>query len=82
MPFISSLKLFLFSRYLNFCHDFLFMQKKWLDQKDKVNFKIHDITAWLTTIAIGIMPNISQSKGNQTMKLGQLKEYNKKNIFL
>ena len=28
------------------------------------------------------MPNISRSKGNQTMKLGQLSEYNKRNIFL
>ena len=31
---------------------------------------------------IHILPNISQSKGNQTMKFGQLIEYNKRNIFL
>ena len=31
------------------------------------------------TIAIHILPNISRSKGNQTMKLGQL---NMRNIFL
>ena len=36
----------------------------------------------LQTIAIHILPNISRSKGNQTMKLGQLLEYNKRNIFL
>ena len=36
----------------------------------------------LQTIAIYILPNISQSKGNQTMKFGQLIEYNMKNIFL
>ena len=36
----------------------------------------------LQTIAIHILPNISQSKGNQTMKLGQLIEYSKRNIFL
>ena len=36
----------------------------------------------LQTIAIHILPNISQSKGNQTMKSGQLIEYNKRNIFL
>ena len=36
----------------------------------------------LQTIAIHILPNISQSKGNQTMKFGQLMEYNKRNIFL
>ena len=35
----------------------------------------------LQTIAIHILPNISQSKGNQTMKFGQLIEYNKRNIF-
>ena len=28
------------------------------------------------------MPDISQSKGNQTMKLGQLIEHNKKHIRL
>ena len=39
----------------------------------------------LQTIAIHILPNISQSKGNPTMKFGQLIEeeiYNKRNIFL
>ena len=35
----------------------------------------------LQTIAIHILPNISQSKGNQTIKFGQLIEYNKRNIF-
>ena len=48
MLFTSSEKLFLFSRNLNFCPDFLGMQKKRLDQKNKVNFEIYDITAWLT----------------------------------
>ena len=37
--------------------------------------------ACLQTIAIHILPNISQSKGNQTMKFGQLINYNR-NIFL
>ena len=36
----------------------------------------------LQTIAIQILPNISQNKGNQTMKFGHLIEYNKRNIFL
>ena len=31
---------------------------------------------------IHILPNISQSKGNQTMKFGQLIEHKKRNIFL
>ena len=29
-----------------------------------------------------MLPNISQSKGNKTKKLGQLIEYNNRNIFL
>ena len=33
-------------------------------------------------MAIHILSNIARSKGNQTMKLGQLIEYNKRNIFL
>ena len=35
----------------------------------------------LQTIAIHVLPNISQSKGNQTMKFGWLIKYNKINIF-
>ena len=34
------------------------------------------------TIAILILPNIWRSKGNQTMKFGQLIERNMGNIFL
>ena len=48
MLFISSLRLFAFSRYLNLSLDFLGMQKKQLDGKDMLNFKIYDITSWLT----------------------------------
>ena len=33
------------------------------------------------TIAIHILPNISGSKNNHTMKLGQLTYNNKRNIF-
>ena len=33
-------------------------------------------------IAIHILLNISRSKRNQTMKFGELIEYNMKNIFL
>ena len=33
----------------------------------------------LQTIIIHIFPNVSQSKDNQTMKFGQLIEYNKRN---
>ena len=34
------------------------------------------------TIAIHILPYISRSKDNQTVKFGQLIEYNMRNIFL
>ena len=43
MFFNSSKKLFLFSRYLNFEKN----RKNRLIRK-KANFKIHDVTAWLT----------------------------------
>ena len=41
MIFISSSKLFSFSGYLNFCLDF------WSCRRN-VNFKIYQVTAWLT----------------------------------
>ena len=33
-------------------------------------------------ITIAILPNISQSKGKQKTKFGQLMDYDKKNVFL
>ena len=33
------------------------------------------------TVSIHVLPNNSRSKGNQTMKYGQLIEYNMRNIF-
>ena len=36
----------------------------------------------LQTVVIHILPDISQSKDNQTAKFGQLIEYIKRNIFL
>ena len=36
----------------------------------------------LQTVAIPILPNISQSKDNQKMKFSQLIEYSKRNVFL
>ena len=44
---------------------------KRLDKKDQVNCKFYDVTNWL---------NISGSKGNQTMKFGQLIECSMRNI--
>ena len=34
------------------------------------------------TVTVKVLANISRSKGNQTMKFGQLVEYNMRNIFL
>ena len=82
MLFISPLKLFLFTRYLNFCLDFLVMQKNGLIGK------IWFISKFMTSQPEKqlqyntILPNISRSKGNMTMKFCQLLEYNMKNIFL
>ena len=56
--------------------------EKRFGQKDEVNFKIYDLTTWKTEIAIHILPNISRSKSNQTMKIVPLTEYNIRNIFL
>ena len=62
---------------------FLGHVEKRLDYKDKVHFKIYDVTTGQKTIAIHILPNnILRSKGNQTIKFGQLIEYNLRNIFL
>ena len=35
----------------------------------------------LQTITIHLLPNISRSKENQTIKFGQLIEYKERNIF-
>ena len=44
-----------------------------------INFKIHDVTAWLTN---NCNTHIDQYLDNQAMKTGQLLEYNLRNIFL
>ena len=47
----------------------------------RLNSKFMTSQSGLQTIAIHILPNISQSKDNQAMKFGQLLEYNKKYFF-
>ena len=42
---------------------------KWLDKKDKVNFKFYDIAAWLTNSCDTRIAQMLRSKGNQTKKL-------------
>ena len=55
---------------------------KQLDQKDMVNLKFYEVTAWLKNNCNTHIANISKSKGNETTKFGQLIEYNMRNIFL
>ena len=42
----------------------------------KVDFKFMTLQTWKQTITIHILPNISRSKGNETMKFDQLIDYN------
>ena len=58
------------------------MVKGKFDKTSKSLTKYYETDCGLQTIAILILPNISQVKGNHTMKFGQLIEYNKRNIFL
>ena len=52
----------------------------WL--KDQVNVNIFDVTVWKKTISRHILPTISRSESNQTMRLSQLIECDITNIFL
>ena len=82
MLFISPQKLFSFSRYLNFCLDFLVMQENSSIRKIRSITNLLMTQHGLQTIVMHIFPNISRSKGNQTMKFAQLVECNMRNIFL
>ena len=50
--------------------------RKPLDIKAMVNFKIYNVTDGQQIITIHIAPNISRRKGKQTIKRGELIEYN------
>ena len=80
--FYFNLKVFLVVKIFNFLSWLFDHVKKRLDEKDNVNFKIHDVTTWLTNNCNAQLTNISRSKDKQTMKFGQLIEYNMRNIFL
>ena len=51
-------------------------------RKISLTSKLMTLQPGLQTIAIHILPNISQGKGNQEMKFGQLIEYIKINISI
>ena len=86
---ISPKKLFSFSRYLNFCLDFLVICQSGLTRKIRLvsNFitshpgcptsQEQNLGCWKTWLS-----NISRTKNNQTLKIDQLTEYNMRNINL
>ena len=58
MLFISSKKLFSFSKYLSFYHDFLVMYKNWLDQKEVVNKQLQYTYCRKTNMAEKLIPDL------------------------
>ena len=81
--FLFHLKRFFRSQDISvFATIFWSCRKNGLIKKIRLTSKFMTSKSGLQTIAIHILPNISQSKGNQTMKLCQLIEYNNRNIFL
>ena len=61
--------------------DFWWCRKNGLIRKIGLTSKFMTSQPGWQAIAIHILPNISRSKGNQAMKLGQLTECTKRNIF-
>ena len=89
-PFKNDEKCFLFHAESSFCscNIYIFVLtfclcKKWIDKKAMVNdlwFMISQNGQHIT--AMHILPKISNSKGNQVMKFGQLIKYSLRNSFL
>ena len=75
-------KLFLFLRYLNNCLDFLIMQQNDLIKKIILISNFVTSQTGSQTMVIQIFLNISRSTDNQTMKFGQLIEFEIRNISL
>ena len=74
-----NLKLFSFLRVKRFCPKYFGHVGKQLDRKAKVNLKFMLSSAGKQIISIHILPNISRSKGIETMKYGYLIEHNVRN---
>ena len=72
----------LFSGYLSFGFDFLVTYQNGLIKKLMLISNFMTSQSGQQTIVIHILPNISRSKGNQTMKFSQLIEFNIRDIFL
>ena len=67
-------------RYLDFCPDCWLCRKR-LMRKLRLISKFMTSQSGSRIITIHILSNIPRSEGNQTMKFGQLIEYNKRNTF-
>ena len=80
--FYSTLEVFSFSRYLNFCLGILVIGKNDPIKMVRLLSKFMKSQPEKQTTAIHILPNISRSKCDEVMKFGQLIEYNMRNIFL
>ena len=72
----------MFLRDLYFYPDFFGHVGKRLDKKPKVNLKIYNVAIWLTNNYHTHIAQYLRSKGYQTMKFGQLMEYNMRKLFL
>ena len=81
MLFTSCLKLFSFFRYLHFCRNFLVMQEKGLMRKLRLVSKFMTSQTGQQIITTHVFSNIARSKGNKTMKFGQLIEYDVRGIL-
>ena len=89
-PFKNDEKCFLFQLKSSFCSQdiYVFVTTFWsyrrngLIRKIRLTSKLMTSQTRLQTISIHVMHKTSQNKGNQTMKFGQLIEYNKIEIFL
>ena len=89
-PFKNDEKCFLFHLKSSFrSRDiWIFVLNFWSCRENGLIRKIRLISKFMTsqpgyqTSTIHILPNISRSKGKQSMKFGQVIEYNKRNISL
>ena len=67
---------------MSFCHEFLVIWKKRLDWKDKVNFKIHDVTTWLTNNCNTHIVQYLKKKRQPGHEVWSVNRYNMRNIFV
>ena len=64
-----------------FITTFWYCRKNDLIREITLTSKFMTSESGLQAIAVHILPDMSQSKGNQAIKFGQLIEYNKGNMF-